>query len=206
MFDIGQGDSFLIREPFNRSVTLIDTGGKVQFASEAWQRGTQKYQAKRLSINYLKSIGISKIDNLCVSHQDADHCGDLPAYIQEMDIGRILVPLGMDKNPGFMKRIADRRQTTKLLCVNDEMRVVGLPAEIYHPYLAGKGENHDSMVLGTQKGGLSWLFTGDLDRPGELDTIARHHGLTADVLKVGHHGSKTASDPQLFPPSSRGLL
>lgn len=198
MFDIGQGDSFLIREPFNRSVTLIDTGGKVQFASEAWQRGTQKYQAKRLSINYLKSIGISKIDNLCVSHQDADHCGDLPAYIQEMDIGRILVPLGMDKNPGFMKRIADRRQTTKLLCVNDEMRVVGLPAEIYHPYLAGKGENHDSMVLGTQKGGLSWLFTGDLDRSGELDTIARHHGLTADVLKVGHHGSKTASDPQFI--------
>lgn len=198
MFDIGQGDSFLIREPFNRSVTMIDTGGKVQFNSESWQKGTQHYQAKRLSINYLKSIGISKIDNLCVSHQDADHCGDLPAFIEEMAIGQIIIPLGMDKNPSFMQKIAKRQNKTKLLCVNDEMQVAKLPATIYHPYLAGKGENHDSMVLGTQKGGLSWLFTGDLDRPGELDTIARHPGLTADVLKVGHHGSKTSSDPQFI--------
>ncbi|MGF2395405.1 DNA internalization-related competence protein ComEC/Rec2 [Lentilactobacillus otakiensis] len=196
MFDIGQGDSFLIREPFNRTVTMIDTGGKVQFNSEPWQKGTQDYQAKRLSINYLKSIGISKIDNMCVSHQDADHCGDLPAFIEEMKIDRIIIPLGMDKNPGFMERISGRSHDTKLLCVNDEMRVANLPAQIYHPYLAGKGENHDSMVLGANKGGLSWLFTGDLDRPGELDTIARHPGLSADVLKVGHHGSKTSSDPQ----------
>lgn len=198
MFDIGQGDSFLIREPLNRSVTLIDTGGKVHFGMKPWQRGEVSYQAKRLSINYLKSIGISKIDNLCVSHQDTDHCGDLPAFIEEMQISRIIIPLGMDQNPSFMKRIANRDRLTKLLCVNDEMRVANLPAQIYHPYLAGKGENHDSMVIGTQKGGLRWLFTGDLDRPGELDTISRHSGLVADVLKVGHHGSKTSSDPQFI--------
>lgn len=196
MFDIGQGDSFLIREPFNRSVTLIDTGGKVQFNTQPWQKGAQTYQAKRLSINYLKSIGISKIDNLCVSHQDSDHCGDLPAFIEEMDIKRIIIPLGMDQNPSFMKRIANRSRSTKLIPVNDETQVPGLPAQIFHPYLAGKGENHDSMVIGTQKGGLRWLFTGDLDRPGELDTLQRHPSLSADVLKVGHHGSKTSSDPQ----------
>lgn len=51
-------------------------------------------------------------------------------------------------------------------------------------------------MIGTQKGGLRWLFTGDLDRPGELDTLQRHPSLSADVLKVGHHGSKTSSDPQ----------
>ena len=198
MFDIGQGDSFLIREPFNRTVTMIDTGGKVQFNTEAWQKGTQRYQAKRLSINYLKSIGISRINNICVSHQDADHCGDIPAFIQEMAIDRIIIPLGMDKNPSFMNKIAQRSRQTKLLCVNDEMQVAKLPATIYHPYLPGKGENHDSMVLGTKKGGLRWVFTGDLDRPGELDTIVRHPQLSTDVLKVGHHGSRTSSDPQFI--------
>lgn len=196
MFDIGQGDSFLVRAPMNRSVTLIDTGGKVDFSTQSWQRGVKNYQAKRLSINYLKSIGVSRIDYLCVSHQDADHCGDLPAYIQEMQIGTILIPLGMDKNPNFMKRIEGRHRATRVLPVNNEMRVNGLPLSIYHPYEPDLGENHDSMVLGATIGGLSWLFTGDLDRPGELDTISRHPELHADVLKVGHHGSKTASDPQ----------
>ncbi|APR06414.1 ComEC family competence protein [Lentilactobacillus parabuchneri] len=198
MFDIGQGDSFLIREPFNQNITIIDTGGKVHFNSQPWQKESRDYQAKRLSINYLKSIGVSRIDNMCVSHQDADHCGDLPAFIEEMNVRRILIPLGMDKNPGFMNRISNRKQSTKLICVNDEMRVPGLPATIYHPYLPGKGENHDSMVLATRKGGLNWVFTGDLDRPGELDTLARHPNLTADVLKVGHHGSKTSSDPKFI--------
>lgn len=60
---------------------------------------------------------------MCVSHQDADHCGDLPAFIEEMNVRRILIPLGMDKNPGFMNRISNRKQSTKLICVNDEMRV-----------------------------------------------------------------------------------
>ncbi|EHO54015.1 DNA internalization competence protein ComEC/Rec2-like protein [Lentilactobacillus kisonensis F0435] len=198
MFDIGQGDSFLIRTPFNKTVTLIDTGGKVDFSNHAWERGTPNYQAKRLSINYLKSMGISRIDYLCVSHQDADHCGDLPAFIKEMKIKNILIPLGMDHNPNFMKRIAGRNPATKVIPVNDEMRVPDLPLSIFHPYEMGKGENHDSMVLSGRFGGLNWLFTGDLDRPGEIDTLQRHPQLSTDVLKVGHHGSKTASDPQFI--------
>lgn len=198
MFDVGQGDSFLIRKPFNRSVTLIDTGGRVQFGQEDWQRGTLNYQATRIAINYLKSIGISRIDNLCVSHQDADHCGDLPAYISEMEIKRIIIPLGMDKNTSFMARISDRDASTKVIPVNDEMKVRELPFLILHPYSSGRGENHDSMVLSCQIGGLRWLFTGDLDRQGELDTLNRHPGLSTDFLKVGHHGSRTASDPRFI--------
>ncbi|WP_308440185.1 DNA internalization-related competence protein ComEC/Rec2 [Lentilactobacillus fungorum] len=198
MFDVGQGDSFLIRTPFNRTVTLIDTGGKVDFSRTAWEHGTKTYQADRLSINYLKSVGISKIDFLCVSHQDADHCGDLPAFIHSMRIGTILMPLGMDQNPSFMKRIEDRHQNTKLVPINDESKVVGLPLSILHPHEPGLGENHDSMVLATRVGGMSWLFTGDLDRLGEMDTLARHPDLKIDVLKAGHHGSRTSSDPQFI--------
>lgn len=198
MFDIGQGDSFLIRTPLNRSVTLIDTGGKVVFDQQPWQRGIKTYQASRLSINYLKSIGISKIDTICVSHQDADHCGDLPAFLTEMQVGRLVIPLGMDKNPSFMKRIEMRAKTTSVISVSDRNVVSGLPLTIYHPYEPGKGENHDSEVLGGRFGGLSWLFTGDLDRQGEMDTLGRHPGLKTDVIKVGHHGSRTASDPQFI--------
>lgn len=198
MFDVGQGDSFLIRTPFNRSVTLIDTGGKVGFKRPKWQQGPKIYQASRLSINYLKSIGISKIDTICISHQDSDHCGDLPAFIKEMQIKRILIPMGMQENPNFIKRLAGKSPKTLLLPVNDESRIADLPLTVYHPYLPGKGENHDSEVLGGRLGGLNWLFTGDLDRSGELETLQRHPGLKTDVIKVGHHGSRTASDPSFI--------
>jgi competence protein ComEC len=195
MFDVGQGDSFLIRTPFNQSVTIIDTGGKVTFNQQQWRRVTENYQANRISINYLKSIGISRIDNICISHQDADHCGDLPAFIKELKIKRIIIPLGMDQNPGFVKRLSGKDPATVVMPVNDEFRVGGLPLIIFHPYQPGKGENHDSEVLGGRFGGLNWLFTGDLDRQGEMDTLQRHPSLRTDVIKVGHHGSRTSSDP-----------
>ncbi|MFT8994237.1 MAG: DNA internalization-related competence protein ComEC/Rec2 [Lentilactobacillus hilgardii] len=195
MFDVGQGDSFLIRTPLNQSVTIIDTGGKVTFNQQQWRRVTENYQANRISINYLKSIGISRIDNICISHQDADHCGDLPAFIKELKIKRIIIPLGMDQNPGFVKRLSGKDPATVVMPVNDEFRVGGLPLIIFHPYQPGKGENHDSEVLGGRFGGLNWLFTGDLDRQGEMDTLQRHPSLRTDVIKVGHHGSRTSSDP-----------
>ncbi len=198
MFDVGQGDSFLIRTPFNRSVTLIDTGGKPIFNQQKWQRGTENHQAARISINYLKSIGISQIDSICISHQDADHCGDLQAFIREMRIKQIVIPLGMQQNTNFMKRLAGKAPETLVLPVNDESRVSGLPLTVLHPYLSGKGGNGDSEVLSGRFGGLNWLFMGDLDQPGEMATLQRHPGLKADVIKVGHHGSRTSSNPQFI--------
>ena len=56
----------------------------------------------------------------------------------------------------------------------------------------GKGENTDSITFLTQLGGLKFLFTGDLDQVGER-RILSHYSLQADILKVGHHGSKTST-------------
>ena len=74
--DIGQGDSIIIREPFNRRVTMIDTGGKLNFKKPDW--ATSKHSqddAPRITINYLKSKCIRQIDNICLTPHDADHIG-----------------------------------------------------------------------------------------------------------------------------------
>lgn len=77
-FDIGQGDSFLIREPFNRRVIMIDTGGQLQFPKPNWARSTSTSdRAMKTSVNYLKSRGISKIDTLNLSHQDTDRIASI---------------------------------------------------------------------------------------------------------------------------------
>ncbi|WP_268913833.1 ComEC/Rec2 family competence protein [Lentilactobacillus sp. SPB1-3] len=200
MIDVGQGDSFLIRQPFNRHITLIDTGGKIHFNQQSWQRGCKKYQADRLGINYLKSIGINKIDEICVSHQDADHCGDLTAYLNQLGVGRVIVPLGMNNNPSFIKRLAEANYPlSRLVAVSDHQdNEIFDDLHVLHPFVSGNGENHDSMVILGTFGGQRWLFTGDLDQQGELDVIHRYPSLKADILKVGHHGSKTSSNSEFI--------
>ncbi|AQW22281.1 DNA internalization-related competence protein ComEC/Rec2 [Lentilactobacillus curieae] len=198
MIDVGQGDSFLIRRPFNRRVTLIDTGGKVHFGERPWQRQSETYRAERIGINYLKSIGINTVDEILLSHQDADHCGDLPAYMKQLRVKRVVVPIGMNQNPSFIKRLKKAGTATELVPVSDKQNCLVGGLRILHPFVAGKGENHDSMVVFGNIGHQRWLFTGDLDQAGEIEVLQRYPNLKVDVLKAGHHGSKTSSAPDFI--------
>ena len=194
MFDVGQGDSFLIRTPRNQSVNLIDTGGKLNFNTQKWQQRTPSYQAEHTAINYLKSIGINTIDNLYITHQDADHCGDLPAYLQKMHVKNIVVAKGMETNNSFLNRLK-LGTFENLISITDHNLITGQPLSCYYPDEPGEGKNEDSLVLGGVFGQQRWLFTGDLDRENELRMVRRYPKIKADIIKVGHHGSKTASDP-----------
>ncbi|KRM81206.1 hypothetical protein FD36_GL000103 [Fructilactobacillus sanfranciscensis DSM 20451] len=194
-FDVGQGDSILLREPFNKSVTLIDTGGKPNFFVKQGQKDV--YLAPNTSIRYLKSIGINHIDNICLSHQDADHIGDLPSFLKLMKVDRVYIPFGMEHNQHFMKKIKPFNNL-KLVSVRDGDTIFGTPLKVIHPFIAGLGKNEDSMVLYSQINNLNWTFTGDLDRLDELKILGKYPNLKTDILKLGHHGSKTASDPQFI--------
>lgn len=194
-FDVGQGDSILVRTSFNRSITLIDTGGKPNFFAKQGQKDV--YLAPNTSIRYLKSIGINHIDNICLSHQDADHIGDLPAYLKDMKVDRVYIPLGMEKNQHFMKKIRPFKNF-KLVSVKAGDTIAGTSLKAIHPFVAGLGKNEDSMVLYSQINHLNWMFTGDLDRADEIKILDKYPDLKTDVLKLGHHGSKTASDPKFI--------
>lgn len=56
-----------------------------------------------------------------------------------------------------------------------------------------RSENNASIVLWAKLGGITWLFTGDLEEEGEKGLVATYPDLRADVLKVAHHGSNTSS-------------
>ncbi|MHA8263112.1 DNA internalization-related competence protein ComEC/Rec2 [Lactobacillaceae bacterium Melli_B3] len=189
-FDIGQGDSFLIREPFNRTVNIIDTGGKVTFGR---QTAPIKYNAEKTSINYLKSIGINRVDNLFITHQDADHSGDLPAFLNHLRVNNIIIPTGMQNNPHFMSKINVNIDRVNLILGRDGMQFANDLIRIYHPFEPGSGKNEDSLVLSSNVDQRKWLFTGDLDQNGELKVINKYPELRTNVLKVGHHGSKTST-------------
>lgn len=193
--DIGQGDCAIIRTPFNRRVIMIDTGGQLHFKQARWARGVAPVsRAQRTSINYLKSRGVSRIDALCLSHHDTDHIGYMSDVLKSFKVTKLYVPKGMEKQRKFLQRLPNQQPVEGIISGQQ------LPAKllVLHPYQSGQGKNEDSAVLWGRFGNRCFLFTGDLDRKGERQVLKHNPQLKVDVLKLGHHGSQTASDPDFL--------
>ncbi len=193
-FDIGQGDCSLIKTKFNRDVFLIDTGGRLSFNTQKWQVRNSRTNGETVVVNYLHSKGISRIDRLYLTHQDTDHVGNFPSISQNIKIKRLYLPAGMEKLASFQNRLRNSKIKPQVVTpVTDQTSE--FPIQILHPFESGAGKNEDSMVLLYRMSGQHFLFTGDLDQVNELKVIQKYPTLTADVMKTGHHGSKTSSAP-----------
>lgn len=189
--DVGQGDSILITTPFPRKVYLIDVGGKLNF-------GKQKFapQVNKITLPLLKALGINQIDGIFVTHQDADHVGDLGPLLSQIKVRKLYMAAGLIKNPSFAKRIAGHLTSNQLveLTAGDKVIEPQINFEVVFPFKPGPGKNEDSLSLTFKLKNKRWLFTGDLGQEGEQEIMANFH-LRANYFKLGHHGSKTASNP-----------
>lgn len=193
--DIGQGDSIVIQSQYNREVYLIDTGGRLPFQTDNWRQQTKKANAEYSLIPYLKGEGIHVITGLFLTHGDTDHMGDAAKILKEFQVKTVYLGSGSQTHSNIKRLIKQfPKQNFQVVTVN---QVIGkeLPLQVLAPKNVGKGENNDSLVLYTTVAGKRVLLTGDLEKSGELELIKRYPNLLVDVLKVGHHGSKTATDP-----------
>ena len=192
--DVGQGDSILITTPFPRKVYMIDTGGKLNFSGKKLTP-----QVNKITIPFLKAQGINKIDGLFVSHQDADHVGDLGPLMSEIQVDKLYMAQGLLTNPSFCKRIDGKIEHTKLveLLAGMQVKESQLTFNVVYPFKPGEGKNEDSLSLMFKLGGKSWLFTGDLGQDGEKE-LMNHFNFAVDYFKLGHHGSKTSSNPEFL--------
>ncbi|QYH52624.1 DNA internalization-related competence protein ComEC/Rec2 [Liquorilactobacillus hordei DSM 19519] len=194
-FDIGQGDSTLITEQFNRSITLVDTGGKVIFNNnEKWKKREAKTTGETIIANYLLSKGISKIDNLFLTHQDTDHVGNFPSLAKKIKINRLFVPDGMENIDSFRTRLAKSTIDTNKVYPISTAKVAKIGIfKILHPFTKGVGSNEDSVALNFKLRNTTFVISGDLDQKGEKKVIDLFTTLQVDILKTGHHGSKTST-------------
>lgn len=200
-FDVGQGDAALIREPFNRTVTLIDTGGKMVFKKkEPWQEPTfQRTNGETIIVNYLYSRGIGQIDNLVLTHQDYDHIGDAKIILQKMTVRNVVIPAGMSLQPAFARELKPYLDNnTRVFEVIQGAKIPKLPLTIVHPFQSGKAENENSIALYGNIGGQNFFTAGDLDQVGEAAIAAKYPQMSVDILKLGHHGSKTSSNADVI--------
>lgn len=176
--DVGQGDCTLLHT--NDAVILIDTG---------------TYDSSRDTVSYLKKLGIKRIDCLVLTHPHEDHMGGASNILADFDIGTVFV----NKNTSdsfFYERFIDEvtRQDITLEFPNlDCVYEYGaLRVKFLSPKKDYADENHNSIVTLVTFGETEVLFMGDAETIVESDLLDEYN-LKADILKVGHHGSRYAS-------------
>ncbi|MGH7466441.1 MAG: DNA internalization-related competence protein ComEC/Rec2 [Longimicrobiales bacterium] len=187
--DVGQGDAFAIRSPRGRWL-LVDAGP----TSDRHDAGLARV------VPFLLQRGASTLDLLVLTHPHLDHIGGARAVMQILET-RIV--LDADSGRGARAALghdAPGKAPDSWLVGRAGTRITfdGLTIEVLHPtgraLDVGMDPNDYSIVFRLGFGQFSALFTGDAPASVE-DALVRQYGarLDVDLLKVGHHGSRTAT-------------
>lgn len=179
--DVGQGDSTLIES--NGHYMLIDAG--------------ENNQADTV-IDYLREQNVSTLDYVIGTHPHSDHIGGLDKIIEAFDIGKVILPSKEHTTRTFedlLDAIAGKGLKITKPAVGDIYEIGDASFQILAPNQDyGDDLNNWSVAVRLVYGDTSFVFTGDAETEAEADIITNGLMLQADVLKVGHHGSRTSSN------------
>jgi competence protein ComEC len=205
VLDVAQGDSILAISP-QGSTLLIDGGGRF-----AGFRGREEVPGpdpgEEAVSAYLWSRGIQKIDAVALTHAHQDHIGGLKVVLENFSVGRLW--LGRETQTpalGQLKKIAEERhiriehELRGQSFLWDGVQVDFLWPQISPEEIAPSAKNNDSLVVRLQYKERSVLLPGDAEKQAEYAMLSETDAgkLHADVLKVGHHGSKNSTMPEFL--------
>lgn len=194
-FDIGQGDSIFIESPSGYQL-LIDGGpdnGVLQKLGE------------------VMPFYDRDIDAVIVSHPHADHIAGLVGALERYEVKNIIESKESYNSSEFgawQEAVKDERSNDieaiagKVIDLGD-----GVTLEILHPFQSVAGDNpknphDDGVVVMLRYGDLEVILTGDMETKVERRLIMAGYDLDADVLKIGHHGSKTSTSEEFLSATS----
>ncbi len=184
-FDVGQGDCAALISKWHQKVIMIDTGG------------LQNYKVSNNVILYFKSIGITKIDSLVLSHGDYDHMGDALDIINNLKVNEVIFNQGEynDLENNLVENLKQKHikysQNANALTFPNA-KIYSLNNSIY------SDENNSSNVLLIEIDNRKILFMGDAGSVVEQSIIANYDISKIDILKVGHHGSSTSTSEKFI--------
>ncbi len=191
--DVGQGDSTLLT--INNKAILIDTGGKISY-EESWSKENNNYSiAITKVIPFLKSMGIKKLNYLIITHGDFDHIGEAINLVKNYKVEKVIFNCGEfnDLEKDLIK-VLDKKHIKYYSCIKelniDNNKLYFLQTKEYD------NENDNSNVVYTEIDGYKFMFMGDAGVKKEKDILEEYNISNVDVLKVGHHGSKTSSSKE----------
>lgn len=188
--DVGQGDCELIRTE-NHNI-LIDSG--------------DNGMAGRV-INFLRYLGITKLDMVIISHPHDDHYIEMTDVLEHFAVGQVIMPqLPEDLIPtnydykNLLRMLEKREIPVRCIMAGESFELeencrIDILSPIYDDY---EDMNNFSIVARFVHGERSFLFTGDLERMGEIDLAESGIEIKSDVLKISHHGSANSSSEEFL--------
>ena len=178
--DVGQGDSILIRQ--GEHAMLIDGGTS---------------ECKDDLLSFLASEGVQRFDYIIGTHPHEDHIGSLDDVVNTYDFDTFLFPKVTTTTKTFEnlvnavnnrgKKFTTPLSGTEYTLGEASFKILAPSSDSYQSL------NNYSIVIKLTYGDNSFMFTGDAESLSETEILNSYDDLSADVLKLGHHGSTTST-------------
>ena len=186
--DVGQGDSTLIK--CDNHYMLIDAGEN--------DKGD-------VVVDYLKSQNVAKLDYLIGTHPDSDHIGGLDTVINNIKCDNILLSGKISQTKTFkdvLTAIENANNTYNVPNVGDTFNLGSAKVSIIGPVKEYEDNNNNSIVVIVEYSGKKIAFMGDAEKESESDILQNGINVDVDVIKVGHHGSRSSSTREFLSAAS----
>lgn len=205
--DVGQGDSTLVTFPDGRTL-LIDGGGEASRKTVVEREGEEDevFEPDRVRVGekvvsaFLWQKGYSSVDYILATHADLDHIQGLADVAKNFRVRGALLARNPAKDTDFVElsTVLQKREVPVVgIGRGDVLAFEGVKIEVLYPAPDDSPDavwdNDHSVVLRITFGEKSFLLTGDIESGAERELLHDPSRLTADVVKVAHHGSKTSS-------------
>lgn len=183
VLDVGKADSILIQ---CEGHSMLVDGGTAD-------RG-------KSVVRYLKRRGVASLEEVVNTHPDEDHVGGLNYVLDSFPVGRYLAPeLPPELVPtdsayrSVLRKLEEKGLSSEAPRPGQEFALGELNVRVLGPVTPGDSTNNNSIILLLTYKDVKFLLTGDAEKEEEQSLLSSGEDLSADVLKVGHHGSSTST-------------
>ena len=182
--NVGQADAILIEN--NGETMLVDAGNN---------------DDETVIKNYLESQNVSYINYLIGTHPHEDHIGAMDYVINSLQIGKVYMPKTVSNTQTYrdvISAISNKGMQITPPTIGESFYVGSAKCTILGPRREYENTNDNSIVIKVEFGNNSFLLMGDAEATSEMDMVNGGAYLKSDVIKLGHHGSKTSSVPNFL--------